>query len=100
MTSVPSTSQFAPFPRHSRSSAGGRGHGYEFSSLVIYSECSKCGRQIKQRSFGGGGGEVQDILLIALQWFRSAGAKLPEELKSLVDDDWAEFDECYRHEND
>ena len=72
---------------------------YEVSSLVIYSKCPQCGQQSKHRSFGGGG-EIQDILLMALQWFAGAGVEIPEEFRSLVDDDWTDWDEHYAEEDD
>lgn len=65
-----------------------------FSSIEVYSRCPNCHRQAKHRSLGGGL-DLQDLLLMSLQWFHIAGYELPANLTRLVDSDWDDLDSYY-----
>ncbi len=71
----------------------------ECSSLLIHSQCAGCGCECKLRA-SSGAADLQDFLLIALQWFHNAGVQVPEELRPLVEGNWEEWDEYFEEEDD
>ena len=64
------------------------------STLRVYATCENCGELTKLRSFGGEI-DVEDLILIILQWLAQAGVTIPQEFKSLVYNNWDDWDEYY-----
>lgn len=71
----------------------------ECPTLAIYSDCENCGTHCKMRSFWGGT-DLQDVLLIALQWLEGAGVEVPPDMRPLVDKDWTDWDQYYGDDAD